>query len=410
MKVSKTIDIQPWMRSLEVQKLFSIFENAHVNLRFVGGVVRDALSKRPIDDIDIATTLTPDVVMTTLTQAGITMVPTGLKHGTVTAVINNKHLEITTLRTDISSDGRHAEIQYTHDWLTDAMRRDFTFNAMYLSYDGDLYDPFDGQSDLNAGIVRFIGNPSQRIKEDYLRILRFFRFFALFGKNDPEERTLQSIVELKDGLNRLSSERIHKEFFKLLEAPKPLRSLEIMLALSLMQTLFKFDGSCETLTRLIAIEDALGLKAAPLRRLLALFEGHLSSLGEAIDRMKLSNAEKHTIVTTGYARAHLADPLNILFYQWGPRITFHAFMLQTASDRTSQAEAIKHLKVLMNQMNDWVRPTFPLKGEDLIELGVPEGPVIGTLIQKAEMWWLQNRCSPSREACLNFLKDHLARQ
>ncbi|KAB2836740.1 MAG: CCA tRNA nucleotidyltransferase [Caedimonadaceae bacterium] len=409
MKVSKSIEIQPWMRSLEVQKLFSVFESAHTNLRFVGGVVRDALSGRPIDDIDLATILTPDVVMTTLTQAGITMVPTGLKHGTVTAVINNKHFEITTLRTDVSSDGRHAEVEYTNDWLKDAMRRDFTFNAMYLSYDGELFDPFDGLSDLKSGIVRFIGNPTQRITEDYLRILRFFRFFAYFGKNDPDERTLQSIVELKEGLNRISSERIHKEFFKLIEATNPIRALETMQVLSIMQTLFKFDGNCQTLSRLITLEDALGLKAAPLRRLLALFEGHLGSLGEAMDRMKLSNAEKHTIVTTGYARAHLTDPLNILFYQWGPRITFHAFMLQTASDRTSHAEATKHLQVLMNQMNDWIRPTFPLKGEDLIDLGVPEGPMIGTLIQKAEMWWLQNRCSPSREACLNFLKEHLAR-
>ena len=398
------------MRSLEVQRLFSVFENAKDNLRFVGGVVRDAMSGRTIDDIDIATVLTPDVVMITLTQAGITMVPTGLKHGTVTAVINNRHFEITTLRSDVRTDGRHAEVEYTKDWLIDAMRRDFTFNALYLGYNGDLYDPFDGLNDLKAGIVRFIGNPSQRIKEDYLRILRFFRFYAYFGKNYPDERSLQAIAELKEGLTRLSSERIRKEFFKLLESPSPHKSLEVMSGLSILRLLFNFDGSFETLTRLTALEEALGLKAAPLRRLLALFEGHVGGLGQAIERMKLSYAEKHTIVTTGYARAHLSDPLNILFYQWGPRITFHAFMLQAASGHTSHDEAYKHLKVIMNQMNDWVRPTFPVRGEDLIDLGLESGPLIGTLIQKAEMWWLQNRCSPSKLSCINFIKENMPKK
>lgn len=410
MKVVQTLPIQPWMRSLEVQKLFSVFENARVNLRFVGGVVRDSLIGKPIDDIDIATTLTPDVVMVTLTQAGITMVPTGLKHGTVTAVINNRHIEITTLRVDLNANGRHAEIQYTQDWLKDSMRRDFTFNALYLTYDGDLYDPFDGLNDLKSGIVRFIGNPKQRIEEDYLRILRFFRFYALFGKNAPDARALQAIAETKEELSRISAERIHAEFFKLLEAENPQPALELMKQLSLMRSLFNFDGSFETLSRLITLENALELRPAPLRRLLALFEGHVSGLGRAIERMKLSNAEKHTIVTTGYARAHITDPLNILFYQWGPRISFHAFMLQAASSHTSIQEAFKHLKVIMNQMNDWVRPTFPVRGEDIIELGIEPGPMVGTLIQKAEMWWLQNRCSPSRNDCIAFIKEHLAKK
>ncbi len=197
-------------------------------MRFVGGAIRNSLLKLKVEDVDVATKLTPQKVTELLEKSNIRAIPTGIKHGTVTALIDGKNFEITTLRSDISCDGRHAKVSWSSDWQEDARRRDFTMNALYLSAGGELFDYFCGTEDIEKGIVRFIGNPKERIAEDYLRILRFFRFFAYYGKGTINEEGLAACTSLAEGINNLSGERLQQEMLKILESVKAKETLEIM--------------------------------------------------------------------------------------------------------------------------------------------------------------------------------------
>src|SRR5579872_7361897 len=206
----------PWLKWPETQALIKAFADAKAPIRFVGGCVRDALLGRAVQDVDVATPLRPEATMALLQKAGIKAIPTGIDHGTATAVIHGKHFEITTLRKDVSTDGRHATVAYTDDWKEDAARRDFTINALYLSPDGELFDYFNGARDAKEGHVRFIGNAGERIREDYLRILRFFRFYAWYGKTEPDKEALTACTEAANNIGTLSGERVQQEMLKLL--------------------------------------------------------------------------------------------------------------------------------------------------------------------------------------------------
>ncbi|MGE4220379.1 MAG: CCA tRNA nucleotidyltransferase, partial [Alphaproteobacteria bacterium] len=260
------IEPQPWMTEPATQRVMRALAEGGAGARFVGGCVRDALLGRPIRDIDIATDGSPERVTAILAAAGIKVVPTGFAHGTVTAVVDHRGFEITTLRVDVETFGRHARVAFTDDWVADAARRDFTFNAMSLETDGTLHDPFGGEADLRARRVRFVGAARQRIEEDVLRLLRYFRFHAHYGAPPPDAEALDACRAMAPRLPDLSAERVAAELMKLLAAPDPVPVLRLMRAEGVLARVLDEARDLARLARMVRIDAA----ADPLRRLAAL--------------------------------------------------------------------------------------------------------------------------------------------
>ena len=277
MQPSDRLDPQPWMTAPETVAVMAALSAAAGEARFVGGCVRDALLGRKVRDVDIATHEPPERVMNLLKRAGIKAIPTGIKHGTVTAVTGAKHFEITTLRRDVETYGRHAKVEYTDDWQADAARRDFTMNALFCGADGTIYDPFGGLADLRAQRVRFVGDPETRIREDVLRLLRFFRFHAHYGKPPPDAAALAACRSLAPLLPTLSGERICAETLKLLSAPQPADVIDLMGETGVRAHFLPEATRNDRLRALVAIEGSaprdLVPRTDPLRRLAALLDG-----------------------------------------------------------------------------------------------------------------------------------------
>jgi poly(A) polymerase/tRNA nucleotidyltransferase (CCA-adding enzyme) len=357
--------------------------------RIVGGAVRDSLVGRPVADIDLATPDRPETVMQALTHAGLRAAPTGLAHGTVTAISDHRGFEITTLRVDVETDGRHALVAFTDDWRADAARRDFTFNALSMTRDGAVFDPFGGIADLRAGITRFVGDPASRIAEDYLRILRFFRFHARYGARPPDAATAAAIRGGLDGLTRLSVERIWHELRRILLAEDPRSAVRLMATLGVLAAVIP-EGACPAaLERVVAA----GAPADPLLRLAALLRGDAIAFAT---RLRLSGAERDRLVALRAAapprldsddatlRRHLAEaPAAMLI------------------DRCWLADdGARGWAELRRRLGAMVRPVFPLVGRDMVALGVPPGPAVGRLLAATRAWWLAGGCLADRDACL----------
>ena len=291
--MSATLPPQPWMTAAPTRAVIDALEavGGPDSARFVGGCVRDAILKRPIGDIDIATPLTPDVVTRALTDAGLKAVPTGIEHGTVTAIADHKPFEITTLRRDVETDGRRAVVAFTGDWAEDAARRDFRLNALYLEPDGTLHDPTGGGiADAHAGRIVFVGDAETRIREDYLRILRFFRFSAWFGKGEPDAAGLTACATLKDGVQTLSGERVSKELLKLLAADDPRPAVRLMAASGVLSALLPEAGALKRFETLVEIETDMLFECDPELRLAALLRDDKTAVTAAAQRLRLSNA------------------------------------------------------------------------------------------------------------------------
>ena len=356
--------------------------------RLVGGAVRDTLAGLPIHDIDLASPLPPQIVMTRLREAGVKVVPTGLAHGTVSAILASGAVEITTLRRDIETDGRHAVVAFTNDWRADAARRDFTINAMSLTRDGTLFDYFDGAADLRAGRVRFAGDPPARIAEDYLRVLRYFRFFARYGNTPPDAATLKALRDAAPHLRSLSAERIWSELIRILSAPDPVAAIALADQLGVLRVVIQEGSDAWALTRLVAA----GAPNDPLLRLAALLTG--DPLRFAI-RLKLSLAQRDRLLAIRAApllspgaddatlRRALAetDPTHLIDKSWlgfGP---------------ADGAE-------LRARLREMARPVFPLEGRDLLALGVSAGPQVGEILRTVRTWWLDGGCIADAAGCL----------
>jgi poly(A) polymerase/tRNA nucleotidyltransferase (CCA-adding enzyme) len=356
--------------------------------RLVGGCVRDALAGRPMADIDLATPRRPEAVVQALQAAGIRAVPTGLDHGTVTAVVDRRGFEITTLRRDEETDGRHARVAYTDDWREDAARRDFTINALSMTPDGAVFDPFGGIADLAAGRVRFVGDPARRIAEDYLRILRFFRFHARYGRPPPDPEAMAAIRAGVPGLARLSAERVWSELLRILAAPDPMGSVALMAELDVLPAVLPEGADPDRLARLVAA----GAPADPLLRLAALLTGDSESLA---DRLKLSTAER------GWLAALRAPPV--------PEPGASDAELRRLLADTPADILIKRAWLTSNQGSDWAAlrarlaampaPVLPLEGRDVLALGEPPGPRVGVLLREIRAWWLAGGCVADGAAC-----------
>lgn len=346
-------------------------------IRFVGGAVRDTLCDRPVADLDAATTHSPIKVMLLLETADIKVIPTGLKHGTITAIADSEPIEITTLRVDQETDGRHAEVQFTDSWLEDAKRRDFTFNAMYLSPDGKLFDPFDGKVDLKAGRVRFIGNAAERIEEDALRILRYFRFLARYGKA-PDAKTAKVLHTKRHMLSKLSAERIRDELYKILACAQLELSLKTMDELGIFTEIFGEGCSVVDVLDFAAHESR---SCNLLARLYFLTRSVLEP-AELGRRLKLSNAEKARLKRFKTVEKMLAsddpDLIRKLIYKHGRE----AVLIHLCKDKAEQD--------LMQMAETWNVPEFPLKGRDLVEVGVAAGPLMGKALKELEQKWVDS--------------------
>ncbi len=356
--------------------------------RLVGGCVRDTLAGRPVVDIDIATPDPPDRGLAALQAAGLRVIPTGLAHGTLTAISQGRAFEITTLRRDEATDGRHAEVAWTDDFQEDAARRDFTFNAMSLDQAGVLHDPFEGAKDLQAGRVRFVGDAATRIAEDYLRILRFFRFYARYGEGSPDQDATAAIAAATSGLARLSAERVWSELRAILAVPEAMPAVALMQRLGVLAAVLPDATDTLRLARMIAS----GAPADPILRLAALLTGNAHAVA---DRLRFSAKERDTLVayTTGEAPG-LSDDDDALRRR----------LASEPADILIGRAWLTGRGALAGRLAAIPPPNFPLEGRDVVASGVPPGPEVGDALRRVRAWWLAGGCMAGREACLEHLR------
>lgn len=400
------MNVQPWMTAPETAKVMAALRDDGGDARFVGGCVRDALVNRKIVDIDLATPLHPDVVMERLTRAKIPYAPTGLKHGTVTAIVDGIPFEITTLRRDVNTHGRHADVAFTSDWLEDAARRDFTINAMSATEAGEVFDPFDGIVDLRLGRVVFVGDPATRIAEDHLRILRFFRFHAHFGKGDMDGAGLEACASAAPSLKKLSRERVRQEVLKLLEARMAPQVWRVMLERGIVAHVIPEAREITVLERLSGLEEKFHDGAEALRRLAALLNVAGKQVGDICRGLRLSNEqasrlEKMALPVSGVSSAMSDQDMRRLVYREGNDMARSLILLAAAREgREGRLDTIHDIAT------DFRPPRFPLEGQDVLKAGVQQGPAVGLLLSEIETWWLDNDFQPGREACLERLSIH----
>ncbi|MDO8297148.1 MAG: CCA tRNA nucleotidyltransferase [Caulobacter sp.] len=370
--------------------------------RFVGGCVRNTLLGQPIDDVDIATTLTPDQVTEALATAGIKSVPTGVDHGTVTAVSEGRPYEITTLRRDVSTDGRRAVVAFTQNWEEDAVRRDFRLNALYADREGRVFDPTgEGVADAKAGRIVFVGDAMTRIREDYLRILRFFRFHAWYGKGDADPAALAACKALKGMLSGRAAERTQKELLKLLAAPDPRAALRLMAATSVLSAVLPQVKALARFENLVAIESEHFFDIDPELRLASLLPDDPKVAQDTAERLRLSNALKDRLVAAAGREPRIVSWMSPretrrTVYRLGGRAFADRVRLAwAASDRPATAS---QWRALIPLAETWTPPAFPLTGEDVVNAGVPRGPLVGQVLREIEDWWID----------LDFIDDKLA--
>jgi poly(A) polymerase len=377
-----------WMDEAPVPALLAALTRGGIAARFVGGCVRDTVLGRPVKEIDIAVDKPPETVMRALEAADLRVVPTGLKHGTVTAIVKGRPFELTTLRRDVETDGRRAVVAFTDDWLEDAKRRDFTFNAMYADPDGTIWDPFDGRADLLAGRVRFIGDPDQRIAEDHLRILRFFRFYAWFGKPPLDGAGFDACRRNAGSLSSLSAERVAKELLRLLAAPAPADALEAMAETSALDHWLPEYAGAGRLKALIAREDM----PDPLRRLAAIVSPPATAVAK---RLKLSTQQSLRLqLMLEPAEPGDLENRRAALYRLGTSLFIDRVLLEGPDDwRAALALA-----------RSWTPPELPIGGADALALGLKPGPQVGALLEAVERWWIAGDFSADRAACLAELK------
>ncbi len=388
-----------WMVYPETLELMKALSISGVDApRFVGGCVRDSLVNRSVCDIDIATPLKPEQMIDCLVKANIKYVPTGIEHGTITAIINKMPFEITTLRKDIETDGRHAKVSFTDNWEEDAARRDFTMNALFCDIDGNIYDYFDGVSDLHNGIVKFIGSAEDRIKEDILRILRFFRFFAHYGREPVDDTALKACSIFANKIPNLSKERITNEFLRLLESKQAPLSCKYMLEAGVMTEIITGDVSVDKLESLIALEQICYTSHDNIRSLVAL------SCGD-IPLFRLSKAQKTHRNILINSKDILPDTSEIdlrrMVHDLGRDITLDMILLSGANN----IEYKNDYKNLYQMATACRIPKFQLIGGDVLALGIGQGKQVGEILKTVEKWWADDNFTAGRTECLMCLKE-----
>jgi len=397
-----------WLVAPETKRVMAALEAARAGAsRFVGGCVRNTLMGHSVDDIDIATQLTPDQVTLAAHAAKLAAAPTGIEHGTITVIADHKPFEVTTLRRDVTTDGRRATVAFTEDWSEDAGRRDFRMNALYAGFDGAVHDPTGGGlDDAHAGRVIFIGDGETRLREDYLRILRFFRFNAWYGKGELDAVGLAACDALQAGLASLSAERVWKELKKLLAAPDPRVALAAMERIGVTGKAAPEAVRLARLMRLIDIENQLLLDHDALTRVAAML-ADAEGARSLVRRMKASNEERARLVSA------LGDAPRIVSFMSMREVrrALYALGIATFQDRVrlawaedEDARKASQWRALLALAQSYVRPTLPLSGEDIMAAGVPEGPLIGAVRREVEAWWIDADFPDDRLSIVERLK------
>jgi poly(A) polymerase len=403
---------EAWLKEAGLQRLLAVLNEGGEEARIAGGAVRNALLGEAVADVDIATTTVPEETMRRAQVAGFKVVPTGIDHGTVTVVADGKGHEVTTLRADVETDGRRAKVVFGRDWKADAERRDFTINALYAEADGSVVDLVGGLADLESRTLRFIGDAEARIREDYLRILRFFRFFAWYGSGRPDAEGLKACARLKDGLERLSAERIWHELRKMLAAPDPSRALLWMRQAGVLTKVLPESEKwgIDAIHGLVSAERDFGWAPDAMLRVEAIVPPDAERMKALAERLKLSNAEAERL--TSWASAPGAEPsateggLAKTLYRIGRqpmldrlRLSLASARARAASDDAALIEAGGYSR-LLKFAQTWTAPKFPLKGADLQGIGVPAGPAMGKLLKRLEEEWIEAGFRPDGGALL----------
>jgi poly(A) polymerase len=382
-----------WLKEPRLQQVLAAIAAAGGEARVAGGAVRNALMGEKVTEVDLACSLPPDAMIAAFKSKGMAVHLTGIDHGTVTVVQHGAVFEITTLRHDVETDGRRAVVQYTDDWAGDAHRRDFTMNALYADAGGKIYDFTDGYADIVQRRVRFVGSPSARIKEDYLRILRFFRFHARYGKGGPDAAGLKACKQLKSGLKGLSAERLRQEMLKLLAAPGAVPTLKVMAKNGILQQILPHTEDWRVIGRL------------PPDGVMRLFALAKVPLGLK-DRLRLSNAEAARIealhVASELSPKLTAKEQRRLLYEFGAQAWSDAAHLSCARSRAKEGDgAWRRLIALPTK---WTPPAFPVKGRDLLKVGFVSGPELGAMLQELEDWWIASDFKPGKDELLERAK------
>ena len=416
---------QPWMEWPETRAVIAALTADGAEVRFIGGCVRDSILKRTVvADVDIATPDRPERVVELLRRAGIQAIPTGIEHGTITAVIGHHHFEVTTLRIDVETDGRRARVAYTDDWIADAARRDFTINTLSCRPDGDLFDPFEALGDLAHGRVKFVGNPTQRIDEDVLRILRFFRFHAYYGRPPANAEALAACRLRAAKLDSLSGERVRNELLRILLAPDPADALLLMRGVHVLERVLpevgEWSRNIGRLRTLAWLETrALGMESvAPdvMRRLAAVLDTDTEGAGRFAERLRLSNREKERLLTLVAPGVDVVagmdgNALRRALYQLGADVVRDLALITWAGERAVEARqpAARSAawRAIIEAADAWQPISFPVQGRDALALGLAPGPAVGAALKKVEAWWEAGGCSADRAACLARLKSIL---
>jgi poly(A) polymerase len=390
MSEARVLADAPWLRSGPAARVLAMLNGGGEEARVVGGAVRNALLQLPTGDIDIATTAVPDEVVRRAKKAGIKSVPTGIDHGTVTLVVDKHPFEVTTLREDTETFGRKARVAFGRDWVRDAERRDFTINGLSVDAEGVVHDHVGGLDDIAARRVRFIGDPAQRIAEDYLRILRFFRIHAAYGAGEPDPAGYLACIAGRAGLENLSAERIRMEMLKLVVADGAAAAAIAMADAGLLGLIFAGVTYSGPFAAMIAAERALGLKASAVRRLGALTVAVTEDAARVAARLRLSNAEAKALHAMGdrWWRFLGIDEAagRRLLYRLGEDAYRNQLMLAWA--RTGAADDAAYWRGLATLPQRWQAPKFPLKAADFIARGIAEGPALGHVLTLAEDAWL----------------------
>ncbi len=400
---------QPWMAAPDTQRVLAALTGGGMEARFIGGCVRDAAIGRRVRDIDLATPLSPEMVMDRLAAAGLKVVPTGVAHGTVTAVSGGRPFEITTLRRDVETDGRRAVVAFTDDWRADAARRDFTMNALSCRADGTLFDYFGGLADLHAGQVRFVGDPMARITEDVLRLLRFYRFVAHYGRGAPDGTARAACRVMADKLRTLSAERVREETIRLLQAPAPHGVLATMREDGVIAAYLPEATDLERLGRLVALESSV-LDAAhsvdAMRRLAALLTPGADPRALAV-RLRFSNREQSRLVALHAAEPAIGETasdtvLRRLCYRLGAETVRDRALLAWAAPAASDLESLSRV---LNTVRGWRPISLPVGGDDVLALGVAPGQSVGAALSSVEKWWIAADFRPGRKEALAKLRE-----
>jgi poly(A) polymerase len=399
-----------WLTSGAVGKLMAVLDHDGEEARVVGGAVRNILIGEPTREIDVATTALPDEVMRRAQAAGFKAVPTGIEHGTVTIVVEHIGFEVTTLREDVETFGRHAVVRFGRDWRADAARRDFTINALSLSRDGVVHDYVGGLADIAVRRVRFIGQASARIAEDYLRVLRFFRFHAAYGVGLPDPEGLRACVDAREKLDRLSRERVRMELIKLLVAVHTVPTLAVMAESGILGPVLGGVPYLAGISNMAKVEAAGGLAPDPVRRLGALAVMVMEDAERLWQRLRLTNAEHERLASMadGWWRVTPGDDAaaRTLLYRLGPERFSDRVLLAWA--RSEQGAADPQWRALATLPQRWTAPKFPIKARDLMKRGVAEGRGLGAALAQAEKAWIA-RGFPTDKPAVAEIADAVAR-